>query len=670
MTNPLLQEWITPFELAPFDRIRDTDFEPALEVALKQEMDELLAIANNPDAPTFENTIDAMMAAGKALGQVLSVFYTLVGSDSNPKREALMREFSPKLSAHSSAITSNKQLFARIKTLWDSKDTLTLTPEQDRVLMLCYRNAVRAGSALDGAQETRLKEIKLRLAVLGTEFTQNLLADERDWYMALDKAAMQGLPDFLIKSARSAGKEKSMDMPIITLSRSIVVPFLQFSPRRDLREIVQKAWAARGANDGERDNRPLAQEMLALRQEMSELLGYANFAEFALETEMAKTPSNVRDLLMDVWKPARERAMQDQEILMEYMQKEGLNGALQPWDWRYFSEKRRQQEFDLDESEIKPYFQLDKMIAAAFDCANRLFDLDFSEVNLPLYHQDCRAWEVTRHGKHIALFIGDYFARESKRSGAWCSAMRSQSKFPQEQRPIVINVCNFAKSDPALLSLDDARTLFHEFGHALHQMLSDVTYEMVSGTSVPRDFVELPSQLYEHWLLVPEVLAKFASHAETRKPMPKALMDRVLSAANYDMGFQTVEFVSSALADLEYHLGAPKADIMGWQKDILDDLQMPCAIEMRHATPQFAHVFAGGGYASRYYSYMWSEMMDADAFAAFEEVNNLFEPQLAKSLEDNILSRGGSLDPEELYAAFRGRLPSVDALLRGRELAA
>lgn len=670
MTNPLLQEWITPFELAPFDRIRDTDFEPALEVALKQEMDELLAIANNPDAPTFENTIDAMMAAGKALGQVLSVFYTLVGSDSNPKREALMREFSPKLSAHSSAITSNKQLFARIKTLWDSKDTLTLTPEQDRVLMLCYRNAVRAGSALDGAQETRLKEIKLRLAVLGTEFTQNLLADERDWYMALDKAAMQGLPDFLIKSARSAGKEKSIDMPIITLSRSIVVPFLQFSPRRDLREIVQKAWAARGANDGERDNRPLAQEMLALRQEMSELLGYANFAEFALETEMAKTPSNVRDLLMDVWKPARERAMQDQEILMEYMQKEGLNGALQPWDWRYFSEKRRQQEFDLDESEIKPYFQLDKMIAAAFDCANRLFDLDFSEVNLPLYHQDCRAWEVTRHGKHIALFIGDYFARESKRSGAWCSAMRSQSKFPQEQRPIVINVCNFAKSDPALLSLDDARTLFHEFGHALHQMLSDVTYEMVSGTSVPRDFVELPSQLYEHWLLVPEVLAKFASHAETRKPMPKALMDRVLSAANYDMGFQTVEFVSSALADLEYHLGAPKADIMGWQKDILDDLQMPCAIEMRHATPQFAHVFAGGGYASRYYSYMWSEMMDADAFAAFEEVNNLFEPQLAKSLEDNILSRGGSLDPEELYAAFRGRLPSVDALLRGRELAA
>lgn len=670
MTNPLLQEWITPFELAPFDRIRDTDFEPALEVALKQEMDELLAIANNPDAPTFENTIDAMMAAGKALGQVLSVFYTLVGSDSNPKREALMREFSPKLSAHSSAITSNKQLFARIKTLWDSKDTLTLTPEQDRVLMLCYRNAVRAGSALDGAQETRLKEIKLRLAVLGTEFTQNLLADERDWYMALDKAAMQGLPDFLIKSARSAGKEKSIDMPIITLSRSIVVPFLQFSPRRDLREIVQKAWAARGANDGERDNRPLAQEMLALRQEMSELLGYANFAEFALETEMAKTPSNVRDLLMDVWKPARERAMQDQEILMEYMQKEGLNGALQPWDWRYFSEKRRQQEFDLDESEIKPYFQLDKMIAAAFDCANRLFDLDFSEVNLPLYHQDCRAWEVTRHGKHIALFIGDYFARESKRSGAWCSAMRSQSKFPQEQRPIVINVCNFAKSDPALLSLDDARTLFHEFGHALHQMLSDVTYEMVSGTSVPRDFVELPSQLYEHWLLVPEVLAKFASHAETRKPMPKALMDRVLSAANYDMGFQTVEFVSSALADLEYHLGAPKADIMGWQKDILDDLQMPCAIEMRHATPQFAHVFAGGGYASRYYSYMWSEMMDADAFAAFEEVNNPFEPQLAKSLEDNILSRGGSLDPEELYAAFRGRLPSVDALLRGRELAA
>lgn len=669
MTNPLLETWNTRFKLAPFDTIKDSDFEPALDVALAQDVKETEALANNPEAPTFENTIHALLRTGRALDQVLSVFYTVSGADSNPERERLMREFSPKLSAHSSKIYSNKTLFARIDALWSQRDDLDITSEQERVLMLIRRNFVRAGAALEGQADERMTEIKSRLAVLGTEFSQNLLADERSWFMELSEADLEGLPEFLVTSARAAGSEKGVDVPVITLSRSLITPFLQFSTNRDLRKTAQHAWEARGTIGDTHDNRVLAQEMLSLRQEMAELLGYKNFAEYKLETEMAKTPENVRGLLMDVWAPAVAQANKDHDRLADLMHRDGVNGDLEAWDWRYYAARLREQEYDLDESEVKSYFQLEKMIDAAFDCAHRLFGLDFSPVDVPLYHADCRAWEVTRNGKHIALFIGDYFARGSKRSGAWCSAMRAQAKFPEHQSPIVINVCNFAKAEPALLSLDDARTLFHEFGHALHQMLSDVTYEMVSGTSVPRDFVELPSQLYEHWLTVPEVLETFARHFETNAPMPSALMDKVLAASNFDMGFQTVEFISSALVDLEYHMGPLDVGIMEKQQEVLASIGQPPAIPMRHATPQFAHVFSGGYYASAYYSYMWSEVMDADAFAAFEEAGDPFDKTTAQSLYENILSKGGSQDPAQLYKAFRGRMPSVEALLQGRGLA-
>ena len=668
MTNPLLTDWDTPFQIAPFDRISDDDFAPAFEQALAQDLKDTLAVAQNPDAPSFANTIEALMATGQQLDKVLSAFYTIAGADSNAAREALMRDFSPKLSAHSSEIYSNKALFARIDALWAERDALDLDDEQARVLMLTHRNFIRAGAGLTGAAEVRMKEIKERLAVLGTEFSQNLLADERDWHMELSDSDMEGLPEFLTAAAKAAGSEKGVEGAIITLSRSLVVPFMQFSPRRDLRERAYKAWAARGANGGATDNRDLAREMLALRQEMAKLLGYPDFASFKLETEMAKTPGNVRQLLEDVWAPAKERAEQDAEVLTVMMHSDGLNGELEKWDWRYYAEKRRKAEHDLDEATLKPYFQLERMIEAAFDCANRLFGLSFEPVDIPLYHPDCRAWEVTRNGEHIALFIGDYFARGSKRSGAWCSAMRSQAKLPKVQAPIVINVCNFAKSDPALLSYDDARTLFHEFGHALHQMLSNVRYEMVSGTSVPRDFVELPSQLYEHWLEVPEILQSFATHVETGAAMPADLLDKVLNAARFDMGFQTVEYVASAMVDLEFHTKEVPDDIMQRQSEVLDSMGMPPAIGMRHATPQFGHVFSGGYYASAYYSYMWSEVMDADAFAAFEEKGDAFDADLAQSLEANILSRGGSDDPETLYKAYRGRLPGVEALLKGRGL--
>lgn len=668
MSNPLLSDWTGAFGLAPFAEISDADFAPAFETALAEDLAETLAIANNPQIPSFANTIEALAATGKALHQVLSVFYTLSGADSNAAREALMREFSPKLSAHSSEIYANKALFGRIDRLWNSRAELDLSEEQQRVLMLTHRNFIRAGAALSGTAELRMKEIKSRLAVIGTEFSQNLLHDERSWHLELGPEDLNGLPEFLIDAAKAAGVERGVEAPIVTLSRSIIVPFLQFSAQRDLRKKAYQAWAARGAHAGAHDNRSLALEMLVLRQEMAELLGYPDFASFKLETEMAKTPENVLKLLKDVWQPAKARAEEDAGVLQEMMRAEGVNGDLEKWDWRYYAEKRRGAEFDLDEAQLKPYFQLDQMIAAAFDCANRLFGLSFEEVKLPLYHSDCRAWEVRRDGAHVALFIGDYFARGSKRSGAWCSAMRAQAKFPKAQAPIVINVCNFAKSDPALLSYDDARTLFHEFGHALHQMLSNVTYEMISGTSVPRDFVELPSQLYEHWLDVPEVLAKFATHAETGAAMPQDLLEKVLAAATYDMGFQTVEYVASAMVDLFYHTGDIPTDIMRRQTDILDQIDMPKAIGMRHATPQFAHVFSGGYYASAYYSYMWSEVMDADAFAAFEEKGDPFDQSLAQSLEENILAAGGSKDPELLYQAYRGRLPGVQALLQGRGL--
>lgn len=670
MTNPLLTPWSTPFDIAPFDAIDDAHFEPAFEAALEEARAEIKAISDNADAPTFANTIEALEQAGKGLDRVLSVFFSVSGADTNPRRQELQRVFSPKLAAYSSDIYENKALFDRIETLWQGRESLGLSDEEERLLMLTRRGFARAGAALTGEGAARMREIRARLAELGTSFTQNLLADEAAWHMALSEDDLEGLPDFVIAAAQEAGREKETDGPVVTLSRSIIVPFLQFSPRRDLRKRAFEAWEARGANGGETDNRAITAEILALREERAKLLGYDSFADYKLETEMAKTPGAVRDLLMQVWQPAKARAEADAEVLTAMMREDGINGDLEPWDWRYYAEKRRKAEHDLDEAALKPYLQLERMIEASFACANRLFGLEFKPLDVALYHPDCRAWEVTRGGEHVAVFIGDYFARGSKRSGAWCSAMRGQAKTPKVQGPVVINVCNFAKGDPALLSYDDARTLFHEFGHALHQMLSNVRYESLSGTNVARDFVELPSQLYEHWLEVPEVLAEYATHAGTGEPMPQEMLDKVLGAATFDMGFQTVEYVASALVDLAFHEGAAPADTMARQAEVLADIGMPRAIRMRHATPQFAHVFSGDGYSSGYYSYMWSEVMDADAFAAFEEAGSAFDEDRARALETHILSTGGSRDAEELYLAFRGRLPGVEALLKGRGLAA
>ncbi len=671
MSNPLLSEWTGDFALPPFDRIKDADFAPAFEAALAAARTAIRGIADSRDAPTFANTVAAMELAEATLDRVGGVFYNLAGSDSTPAREALQRDLAPTMAAFSTEVLTDPALWARLRAVWDGRADAGLSPEQMRVLTLYRQMFMRAGADLTGTARDRMAAVTERLAVLSTAFTQNLLADERDWILEVRADDLAGLPDFVVASAKAAAEERGRTGHVLTLNRSLIVPFLQFSPRRDLREVAYAAWVARGENGGATDNRAVAAEILALREERAKLLGYASFAAYKLEPEMAKTPGAVRDLLMRVWHPAKARADADAEVLTAMMHAEGMNGALEAWDWRYYAEKRRKAEFDLDEGALKPYLSLDAMIGAAFDVAARLFGLSFRALEVPLYHADAKAWDVTRNGRHLAVFIGDYFGRSSKRSGAWCSTFRGQRKLGGEVRPVVVNVCNFAKpaaGSPALLSYDDARTLFHEFGHALHAMLSDVTYPFISGTSVARDFVELPSQLYEHWLEVPEVLEKHARHAATGAAMPAAMLERLLAAATFDQGFATVEYVASALVDLAFHEGAAPADPMAMQRQVLADLGMPHAIRMRHATPHFAHIFAGDGYSAGYYSYMWSEVMDADAFAAFEEAGGPFDKAVAAKLEKFILSAGGSQEAEAAYTAFRGRMPGVEALLKGRGL--
>ena len=664
--NPLLTPWTGPFGLPPFGAIDDAHFAPAFEAGLSEARANIAAIAENPDAPSFANTIEAMELAEALLDRVSGLFYNLASADSTDAREALQRDLAPKLSAFASEVTNNAALFARIETLWAARCDLGLSAEQARVLHLYHQMFIRSGAQLTGEAAERLTAVKSRLAVLGTEFAQNVLAEERSWSMPLTDTA--GLPDYLIDAAQAAGAAIGADGPVITLNRSLIVPFLEYCPDRAQRKVAFTAWTLRGANGNDYDNRNIAAEMLALRSQRAHALGYASFADYKLAPEMAKNPARVRDLLMAVWAPAREKALQDAAVLEDMLHQDGQAGPLEPWDWRYYSRIRKAQLHDLDDASLKSSFSLDAMLTAQFDCATRLFGLEFAPLNTPLYHPDARAWEVTRKGEHIAVFIGDYFARPSKRSGAWCSALRSQRKLGGDQRPVVINVCNFTKGAPALLSHDDARTLFHEFGHALHQMLSNVTYGFISGTSVARDFVELPSQLYEHWLDVPEVLEKHARHVETGAPMPHDMLDRLLNAGTYDQGFATVEFIASAMVDLAFHQGDAPADPMQMQAQVLDNLGMPRAIVMRHATPHFAHVFTGDGYSSGYYSYMWSEVMDADAFAAFEEAGDAFDPATAQRLEQFILSAGGSEEADLLYTKFRGKIPGVEPLLKGRGL--
>ena len=675
--NPLLADWHTPFGVPPFQEIKTDHYRPAFNVALETHRAEIDAIAADPAEPDFDNVIGALERSGQLLHRVASVFFNLCGSHTNDTMQEIQREMAPVLARHGNETLFNRKLFARIISLVDRQSELGLNDEQARVLERYHTMFRRAGALLDGKARERMDEITQRLAFLGTTFGQNILADEKSFELRLGgERALAGLPDFLVDAAAEAARERGHEEGyVITLSRSLIVPFLQFSENRELREKAFRAWTSRGENGGESDNREIIAETVALRAERARLLGYDNFAAFKTDDEMAGSPDAVRDLLMQVWVPARERAAAERERLQEMARSEGGNFRIEAWDWRYFAEKVRKAEHDLDEAEIKPYFQLDRIIEAAFDTAHRLFGLSFRPLeDVPVYHPDVRAFEVIgKDGKHLGVFLGDYFARPSKRSGAWASAFRRQEKLDGETRPIIVNVMNFAKSPEAgadLLTFGDARTLFHEFGHALHGLMSDVTYPKISGTSVARDFVELPSQLYEHWLEEPEVLGRSAVHYRTGEAIPEDLLQKLIAARNFNQGFQTVEYVASALVDLEAHLleDTDGFDAGAFEADILRQIDMPEAIFMRHRMPHFSHVFSGDGYSAGYYSYLWSEVMDADAFSAFEEAGDIFDPEIASKLAQNIYSAGGSQDPADAYKAFRGRMPDIDALLEKRGL--
>ena len=676
--NALAEDSDHPFGVPAFGRIKPDDFPGAFARAFAAHRAEVAAIAANAAAPTFANTIAALEASGAALTRTVNVFNLLADAHTNDAIQAIEREVAPLKAKHWDSILMDATLFGRVDCLYRMRDRLELSAEQQRVLERYYVKFIRAGAALDAAAKARLADVNERLATLGTTFSQNVLADEQGYALVLDgEDDLAGLPDFVRAAARATAEERGLaGKHVITISRSSVEPFLQFSSRRDLREKVFNAWIARGDGGGATDNKAIIAEMVALREERARLLGYASFADYRLDDTMAKTPQAVRSLLDRVWAPARRRALADRDALQALVQAEGNNFALAPWDWRYYAEKLRKARCDIDEATIKPYLQLEQIIEAAFYTANRLFGLTFERRDdVPVWHEDVRVWEVRdRAGRHRGLFFGDYFARASKHSGAWMTTLRDQEKLAGDVHPLVVNVMNFSKAgdgEPTLLSFDDAKTLFHEFGHGLHGLLSDVTYPLIAGTSVLMDWCELPSQLYEHWLQRPEILRRFARHYRTGEAIPEDQLRRLIAARTFNQGQATVEYVASAVVDLVMHLrpATDEAfDIGRFEQEALARIGMPDEIVMRHRPTHFQHIFAGSGYAAAYYSYLWSEVLDADAFAAFEETGDIFDPGTAKKLHDHVYAAGGSRDPAELYTAFRGRLPTPEKLLERRGL--
>jgi peptidyl-dipeptidase Dcp len=676
MTNPFFEAWTTPFQAPPLDLFRPEHFPAAYALALAEHTAEIVAIAENPAPPSFENMVTALEKSGRLLTRVDGVFSNLASSATSDALQAIELEMAPRLSAHWSAISMHPALFARLDALFQKRATLGLEAEQLRVLERYHLDFVRAGARAKGEARDRLAAIGQRLAVLGTQFEQNVLGDEEDWVLTLTDAQMAGVPPAVRDAAAARAKELGEHMPFaVTLTRSSVEPMLQFADDRALREQLYRAWASRGDNDNGRNNKAIITEMLGLRAERARLLGYENFAAFKLADSMAGTPRQARALLEDVWEPARRRALEERDALQALIAREGGNFALAPWDWRYYAEKLRQEKYDFDSEALKPYFTLPNLIEAAFFTAGKLFGLSFrARHDLPVYHPDVQTWEAIREGKVIGLFYGDYFARPGKQSGAWMSSFRDQHRLgdhgPEEGEvlPIIVNNANFNKADPCLLSFDDAVTLFHEMGHALHGLLSQVRYPRLSGTNVARDFVELPSQIFEHWLEEPAVLERFARHYQTGEPIPKALLDKLRRTRNYGQGFATVEFLASAIVDMDFHTQEPASDPIQAQQESLARIGMPDEIGMRHAVPHFTHVFGGESYSAGYYAYLWSEVLDADGFKAFEEAHDPFDPATAYRLYKFVYSSGGSRDFATAYRAFRGRDPQVQALLEGRGL--
>ncbi len=680
VANPLLKPWDTPYGLPPFGEFDARHFVPAFAAALKAHRAEIDAIPAQAIAPSFENTIAAFDKSGRLLNRIKALFDNLASSDTSPALQAVERELAAPLAAHGNAIYMNAGLFKRIDALHAQSASLGLEAEQLRVLERIHLDFVRAGARLAPAAQVRYAQIMERLAELSTRFTQNVLAAEAGFQLVLrTEKDIAGLPASLLAAAKNAALERGVnDGWLITLSRSLVAPFLTFSARRDLREQAFRAWTQRGSGNGldsdPANNLPVATEIMRLRLDQARLHGYDNYSDYALADMMAGTRQAVDDLLMRVWKPALARAATECAALREMAITCGERDSIEPWDWRHYAEKVRAARYDLDDATIKPYFPLERMVEAVFDCARRLFGLAFIErPQVRSYHPDVRVYEV-RDGnaanRLIGIFLHDNFARATKRGGAWMNSYRLQSRIDGNVLPIIVNNNNFARGAPTLLSFDDARTLFHEFGHGLHGLLSNVHYERLSGTRVLRDFVELPSQLFEHWLGEPQVLKRFARHYQTGEPISDELIGKLTRARAFNQGFENVEFVSSALIDMALHScnNMDGLDLNRFEAEQLARIGMPREIVMRHRLPHFQHLFAGSGYASAYYVYLWAAVLDADGFEAFVEAGNPFDSAVAGRLRKFIYSSGNTMPPMDAYRAFRGHDPKVEPMLRKKGL--
>jgi peptidyl-dipeptidase Dcp len=674
--NPLLAQWTGPYGgVPPFDQVRVADIKPALEAAMEENLAEVDRIANDTAPATFANTIEALERSGRTLNRVTTIYSIWSSTMNGPEFQSVEREMAPKLAAFTDKISGNEKLFRRIEAVYNSPDKAKLTSEQQRLTWRVHNSFVRAGARLDATAKARLSQINQQLAGLFTRFSQNVLADETNLFLTLDSEAdLAGLPQSLRDAAAAAATAKNVPGKwAITNTRSSIDPFLTYSSRRDLREKAWRLFVGRGDNGGEHDNNSIITEILQLRAERAKLLGYPTHAHWRVENTMAKTPERAMELMEAVWKPAAQRVAEEVADMQGVANREGANITIEPWDYRYYAEKVRKEKYDLDQNEVKQYLQLEKLREGMFWVAGELFGFNFTPIaNVPVYHPDVRVWEVTDRssGRHVGVWYFDPYARPGKRSGAWMNAYRPQQRFDRNITTIVSNNSNFVKGqpgEPVLISWDDAETLFHEFGHALHGLSSNVTYPSLAGTAVVRDYVEFPSQLLEHWLSTPEVLQRFAVHYKTGEPIPQRLVERIERAATFNEGFATIEYLSSAIVDMRLHLaGDRRIDPDAFERETLAELGMPREIVMRHRTPHFSHVFASDGYSAGYYSYLWSDVLTADAFGAFTEAGGPYDKSVADRLRRHIFSVGNTIDPAEGYRAFRGRDPRVDALMKKR----
>ena len=675
--NPLLQPWTAPYALPPFAALQPAHFAPALREAMLGHRTELDAIAAQSGAPTFDNTLARFDASGRLLARLEAVFHNLCASETSPALQQVQREMAGPLAAHSNAVYMHAELFARIDALYEQRAAASLTAEQQRLLEQTHRDFVRAGARLASDAQRRYAALMERLAELTTQFGQNVLADESAYRLALTgEPDLAGLPDAVRAAAHQAAAERGLDGHVITLSRSLLVPFLAFSERRDLREQAWRAWTSRGEHAGASDNRAIVREILQLRAEQAALHGHLSYADYALDNTMAREQSAVQRLLDNVWQRSQAALERERSQLLTLMREAGVTHEIEPWDWRFWAEKVRQRTYALDDAEIKPYFPLERMVAAAFDCAERLFGVRFvARADLPVYHPDVKAYEMhDRDGRVAGVFLHDNFARPSKRSGAWMSSFRQQTRNGGEVIPIIVNNNNFAKAaagEPVLLSFDDVRTLFHKFGHGLHGLLSNVGYERLSGTNVLRDFVELPSQLFEHWMSEATVLRRHARHVHTGEPIPDALIERLAAARRFGQGFETVRYTASALTDMAVHAlpqGRVPEDVVAFEAQVLRERGLPSGVGLNHRFTNFQHLFAGSGYAAGYYVYLWAEVLDADAFDAFVEAGDPFDVAVATRLKQHVYAAGDSVEPGATYLAFRGRAAQIEPMLKKRGL--